>query len=66
MPQIDRIGRLVGPLRITCGTCGRVAVWSPRDAARQLGGECTTTDARRRLRCSVCGERRSYRINFSA
>ncbi len=66
MPQIDRIGRLRGPLRITCGTCSRRVVWTPREATRRLGGDCTTTDARRRLRCSVCGERRSYMISFSA
>lgn len=66
MAQIDRIGRLDGPLRITCNTCRHQALWQPREAKRQLGGDCTTVEAKRRLRCSACGERRTYMIAFSA
>lgn len=66
MPQIDRIARLEGPLRITCQTCRHEALWAPPEAARKLGGETHPTDARRRLKCSACGERRTWRIAFSA
>ena len=66
MPQIDRIGRLSGPLRITCTACRHHSLWSPAEARRRLGGDCTTTDAKRRLKCSACGERRTYMIVFSA
>ena len=66
MATIDRIGRLDGPLRITCGSCGHQALWTPRDAKTRLGGDCTTTAAKRRLKCSACGERRTYMIEFSA
>ena len=59
MPQIARIGRLQGPLTIRCYTCKHQVVWTPKEAARRLGGECIVTDARRRLRCSACGEARS-------
>jgi DNA-directed RNA polymerase subunit RPC12/RpoP len=66
MALIDRIGRLNGPLRITCSACGHQALWHPRDAKAKLGGECTTIAAKRRLKCSACGERRTYMIEFSA
>lgn len=66
MPQIDRIGRLKGPLRITCNSCGHLAMWSPPHARARLGGDCTTTEAKRRLKCSACGERRTWMIAFSA
>jgi len=66
MPQIDRIGRLKGPLRVTCASCGRTHVWTPAQAVRTFGGECTTVEARRRLACTGCGERRSWKLNFSA
>lgn len=64
MPQIERIGRLQRPLTIRCYACKHQAVWTPREAARKLGGECTTLDARRRLRCSACGNNSSGRIDF--
>lgn len=66
MPQIDRIARLKGPLRITCCSCRHEALWQPAQAVARLGGEANPTDAKRRLRCSICGERRTYRIEFSA
>lgn len=65
MPTIARIGRLKGPLTIRCFTCGHAATWTPAQAARRLGGECMVTDARRRLVCSACGERRTRRIAFA-
>lgn len=65
MPQIDRIGRLTGDLRVTCSACGHQRRWTPAEARRLFGGECTTTAARRRLVCSACGERRSYMFEFS-
>ena len=65
MPTIDRIAHLTGPLRITCNACGHQALWSKADAARRLGGESTTTDARRHLKCSACGERRPHFFGFS-
>jgi hypothetical protein len=64
MPQIERIGRLQGPLTIACLSCGHRATWPVADAVRRLGGECMVTDARRRLWCSQCGERRTWRIAF--
>lgn len=66
MAIIDRIGRLDGPLRITCSTCAHQALWTPREAKARLGAECTTVAAKRRLKCSACGERRTFRIEFSA
>lgn len=66
MPQIDRIGRLRGPLRVTCTACMNTRVWTPAQALRLFGGECTTVAARRRLVCSACGERRSYMFEFNA
>lgn len=66
MPTIERIGRLRGPLTVSCRTCGHGVVWAVAEAVRRLGGECMTTDARRRLRCSACGERRTYCISFSS
>lgn len=64
MPTIERIGRLKGPLTIRCYTCKHEVTWSAREAARKLGGECMVTDARRRLKCSACGEARTHRIDF--
>gem|GEM_PF-5903307 len=66
MPSIERIGRLRGPLTITCVTCGHRTTWTPREAVRRLGGECMVTDARRRLRCAACGECRTHCIAFSS
>jgi hypothetical protein len=66
MPTIERIGRLKGPLTISCGSCGHRVTWTAREAACRLGGECMTTDARKRLWCSACGERRTYLIAFSS
>ena len=66
MPTIERIGRLKGDLAIACRTCGHRVVWPPREAARRLGGDCMVTDARRRLWCSACGERRTWCIVFSS
>jgi hypothetical protein len=66
VPTIERIGRLKGPLTVTCHTCGHNTTWSALEAARRLGGECMVTDARRRLRCSACGERRTRCIDFSS
>jgi hypothetical protein len=66
MPTIDRIGRLAGPLAITCGACRRCTVWTPQQATARFGGMCTTVDAKRRLRCGGCGERRSWMIMFAA
>jgi hypothetical protein len=65
MPTIERIGRLKGPLTITCCACKHQVTWSPQEAARRLGGECMVTDARRRLKCSACGERRSGFVDFA-
>lgn len=65
MPPVDRIGRLNGPLRIHCRTCRHVATWTPQEARQRLGGECTTVDAKRRLKCSRCGERRTWCIDFT-
>ncbi len=65
MAQIDRIGRLTGPLRIRCSACGHQRLWQPEEARARFGGECTTTDAKRRLVCGACGERRSYMIEFA-
>ena len=60
MPQIDRIGRLIRPLVITCRTCGHRVVWTTAQARERLGGDCMVTDARRRLKCSACdGEGRT-------
>lgn len=64
MPQIERIGRLKGPLTIRCYTCKHQATWPEREAWKKLGGETTTFDARRRLRCGACGEARTSRIDF--
>lgn len=66
MAQIDRIGRLSGPLRITCVSCRHQALWTPREAKARLGGDCTTVAAKRRLKCSGCGERRTFCFEFSA
>ena len=66
MTQIDRIGRLKGPLRVTCGACQRTRTWTPAEAIRTFGGDCTTVEARRRLRCAACGEGRTWRLYFSA
>jgi hypothetical protein len=38
--------------------------WSVTEAIRRFGGECMVTDARRRLACSACGERRSRCVDF--
>jgi hypothetical protein len=40
--------------------------WTPTEAVRKLGGECMITDARRRLRCSVCGGGRLKLVDFSS
>ena len=66
MPTIDRIGRLRGPLTITCWTCKHRVTWSPCEAAARLGGECIVTQARRRLWCSAFGERGRRRVEFSS
>jgi hypothetical protein len=66
MAQIDRIGRLDGPLRVTCTGCRNARIWTPAQALRLFGGDCTTTAAKRRLVCSACGERRSYMFEFTA
>jgi hypothetical protein len=66
MARIDRIARLDGPLRITCRGCGHAAVWDPPAAKARLGGEAHPTAAKRRLKCSRCGERRTWMIDFSA
>src|SRR5581483_6914795 len=50
MPQIERIGRLKGPLTIACLSCGHRATWPVADAVRRLGGECMVTGARSRAR----------------
>jgi hypothetical protein len=55
MPTIERIGRLKGPLTITCPGCGHRVTWTAAEAVRRLGGECMVTDVRRRLRCAACG-----------
>ena len=52
---IDRIGRLKGPLTIHCGNCNHATTWSIEEARRKLGGGCIISDAKRVLRCSVCG-----------
>lgn len=57
MPTIARIGRLIRPLTIICNACGHSVTWAPAEARRRLGGDCMVTDARRRLTCSVCGQR---------
>jgi hypothetical protein len=57
MPTIARIGRLERPLTLICGACGHRVTWSTAEARRTLGGNCMVTDARRRLRCSHCGQR---------
>lgn len=64
MPQLERIGRLQGPLTLTCITCGHAATWTVREAVAKLGGDCGVFEARRRLRCSACGEREGRRIDF--
>jgi hypothetical protein len=66
MPTIERIGRLKGPLTITCASCRHSVTWAVAKAVSRLGGECMTTDARRRLWCSACGQRRTYCIAFSS
>ena len=66
MAQIDRIGRLKGNLRVTCSGCKNSRLWTSQEAMRLFGGECTTIGAKRRLVCSLCGERRSYMFEFSA
>jgi hypothetical protein len=65
-PQVERIGRLRGPLTITCHTCGHSVTWTVLEACRKLGGECMVTDARRRLWCGACGERRTWCVGFSS
>jgi hypothetical protein len=66
MPTIERIGMLRGPLTIRCHSCGHSVTWPVPEARRRLGGECMVTDARRRLWCSACGERRTRFIDFGS
>jgi hypothetical protein len=35
------------------------------EARRRLGGDCMVTDARRRLRCSVCNANGSRFVDFA-
>ncbi len=63
---MEVVGRLRGPLTITCRTCEHSSTWSPKEASRRLGAECTVPSARRKLRCSACGERRSMYFVFSS
>lgn len=65
MPQIERIGRLTRPLTISCKSCGRQVTWTVAEARRRLGGDCMVTDARRRLRCSVCAGKGSEAVDFA-
>jgi hypothetical protein len=37
MTTIERIGRLRGPLTITCGACKHSTTWTPKEAAQKLG-----------------------------
>lgn len=64
MTTVARIGRLAAPLTIRCFTCAHQTTWNVAEAVRRLGGECMVTNARRRLACSMCGERRSRRVDF--
>ena len=64
MTTVARIGLLKGPLTIRCFTCAHQVTWSVAEAIRRFGGECMVTDARRRLACSACGERRSRCVDF--
>ena len=64
MATIARIGRLKGPLTITCHACGRSVTWAPLAASRRLGGDCTVREARRRLHCAACGARGSQFVDF--
>jgi ribosomal protein S27E len=59
---MEVIGRLRGSLQITCHVCGHAALWSQREASARLGDGCTVPRARRRLKCSRCGERK---VNFA-
>lgn len=65
MPPIERVAHLRDDLRITCLTCRHQARWTPQDARRRFGAEATTVSAKRRLKCSRCGERRTWLIAFS-
>ncbi|HEY1926605.1 MAG TPA: hypothetical protein VGG92_04000 [Caulobacteraceae bacterium] len=57
MPTIARIGRLQRPLTLLCSACRHRVTWTAAEARQKLGGDCMVTDARRRLRCSQCGQR---------
>jgi putative SOS response-associated peptidase YedK len=42
-------------LHIHCGGCGRHVEITPMEACHLLGSDCTTIEARDRLRCTWCG-----------
>ena len=65
MTTHERIGRLRGPLTITCTACAHRATWTPKEAVAKLGAECTVFEARERLRCSACGGGRFRSVSFS-
>jgi len=40
-----------------CESCWHTGELDPEALLRRLGGDCTSADVRRRLRCTACGNR---------
>jgi hypothetical protein len=60
MTMFQNLRRMMGgaaTLKITCEACGHEATWTGALAFKQLGGDATPLDCRRRLACAECGAR---------
>lgn len=51
-------------LRIECHgvDCGHKACWTPQEAIERLGAETTFEQAKRKLTCPVCKDRRPQKL----